>query len=135
MRTKINRFTSAILCGSMLVVGFSSCLERKGDLKHEAGYIVEKQYFPDTRQLVTGTGFSSNGSTVITTHEIGEDEKYMVIFKCEHGVVFSMNNSDLYYKLDKGDSVTIDYYEMANSNGEVLDFDFIDANKQTNNTK
>lgn len=112
----------------LLAVVLSGCLDRREPMKHERGYVIEKQYFPDTRQTVTGTGFSTSGNVVITTHSIGEDEKYIVIFKCEHGVVFSINKTELYGKLNKGDTVTIDYYEMVNGDGEVKDLDFVDAN-------
>lgn len=97
-------------------------------MQKEDGVVVEKQYFPDTKQTVTGTGFTSKGSMVITTHSIGENEKYIVIFKCSHGVVFSINKPELYGKLNKGDSVIIDYYEIVNKKGEVKDLDFVDAN-------
>lgn len=119
---------TAIALYAMLAVVLSGCLNRREPMKQEQGYVVEKQYFPDTRQTVTGTGFSTSGNMVITTHNIGENEKYIVIFKCEHGVVFSINRTDLYGKLNKGDTVTIDYYEMVDGDGEVKDLNFIDAN-------
>lgn len=124
------KFTTktAIALYAMLAVVLSGCLNRREPMKHEQGYVIEKQYFPDTRQTVTGTGFSTSGNMVITTHSIGDDEKYIVLFKCEHGVVFSINRNDLYTKLNKGDTVTIDYYEMVNGDGEVKDLDFVDAN-------
>jgi len=111
-----------------LALVFTSCYH-KSELKHEEGYVIEKQYFPDTRQTVTGTGFTSKGSIVITSHQIGENEKYIVIFKCHHGVVFSINRPDIYGKLEKGDTVTIDYYELLNDDNEIKDLDFVDASK------
>lgn len=129
MKTKIsiNRLTPAF-ASVLLAVVLSGCLERREPMKHENGFVIEKQYFPDARQTVTGAGFSTSGNMVITTHSIGEDEKYIVIFKCEHGVVFSINKTELYGKLNKGDTVTIDFYEMVNGDGEVKDLDFVDAN-------
>lgn len=127
IKTSINRLTPAF-ASVLLAVVLSGCLDRREPMKHEQGFVIEKQYFPDTRQTVTGTGFSSNGSVVFTTHQIGENEKYIVLFKCEHGVVFSINRNDLYMKLNKGDTVQIDYYEMVNGDGEVKDLDFVDAN-------
>jgi hypothetical protein len=112
----------------MLAAVLSSCTHRKEPMQKESGVVVEKQYFPDTKQTVTGTGFTSKGSVVFTTHNIGEDEKYIVIFKCSHGVVFSINKPELYGKLNKGDSVIIDYYEIVNKKGEIKDLDFVDAN-------
>jgi len=112
----------------LLCIITASCYH-KSELKYENGRVVEKQYFPDTRQLVTGTGFSSKGSVIITTHQIGEDEKYMVIFQCDHGVVFSINRSDIYGSLEKGDRVQIEYFEMLNGDNEVKDLDFVNATK------
>ena len=121
--------SSAVLAAILLLCAvLTSCTHRKEPMSHEKGFVVEKQYFPDTRQTVTGTGYSTSGNLVVTTHSVGEDEKYIVIFKCEHGVVFSINRSDLYGKLNKGDSVIIDYYELVNDKGEVKDLDFVDAN-------
>ncbi len=115
----------------ILLLTFSSCFKRGAELKHETGYVVEKQYFPDTKQTVTGTGFSSGGNLVTTTYEIGEDQKFIVVFKCDHGVVFAINKMNIYSKLNKQDTVTIDYYEMLDSDNVVREFDFIDANKIT----
>ena len=113
----------------LLCAVFTSCnLERKEPMLKETGEVVGKQFTPDTRQTVTGTGFSSNGSMVITTHSISEEEKYTVIFKCQHGVIFTINKPELYAKLKEGDSVIIDYYELVNKKGEVKDLDFVDAN-------
>jgi hypothetical protein len=107
----------------------TSCsLTRKEPILKEGGEVVGKQFTPDTRQTVMGTGFSSNGDIVITSHNIGDSEKYTVVFKCEHGVIFNINNPDLYAKLKEGDSVIIDYYELVNKKGEVKDLEFIDAN-------
>lgn len=89
---------------------------------------MKKQYFPDTRQTVTGTGFTTKGDVIITSHYIGENEKYIIIFKCSHGVVFSINRADLYGKLEKGNKVTIEYQEVLNGKNEIKDLDFIDAN-------
>ena len=113
---------------SVVLVSILSCTHRKEPMQKENGVVIEKQYFPDTQQTVTGTGFTSKGSAVFTTHNIGEKEKYIVIFKCSHGVVFSISNAELYGKLNKNDSVIIDYYEIVNKKGELKDLEFIDAN-------
>lgn len=111
----------------------ASCDEyTRSSIKKEDGLVIEKQYFPNTEQTVTGTGFTSKGSLVITSHSIGENEKYIVIFKCHHGVVFSINNPNIYGKLSKGDSVTITYYEILNKSGKIQDLDFVDANIKNN---
>lgn len=113
----------------ILVVVFFSILScnHKGQLKYEKGIVVEKQYFPDTKNVVMGTGVSSNGGVIITTHCVGDDEKYIVIFKCEHGVIFSINRSELYGSLNKNDSVEIKYYEVLDSENKLVDLDFVSA--------
>lgn len=119
-----------IIIGILLLLYISSCtLKRKEPMLKEYGKVVGKLFTPDTRQSVMGTGISTNGSMVITTHSIGDKEKYTIIFKCQHGVIFNIDKKDLYAKLNDGDSVVIDYYELVNDKGIVKDFDFVDANK------
>lgn len=112
-----------------LTIALTGCLKKREPMKHEKGFVVEKQYIPDTRQTITGTGINTRGELEITTHEIGDSEKYITILKCEHNVIFSMNKPNLFGKLNRGDTVQIDYYELVNDKGEVKDFDFVDANK------
>lgn len=112
----------------LILLVFTACTHRS-EPKSEMGVIVEKQYFPDTNQIVSGTGFTSNGKMVFTSHHIGDDEKYIVIFKCDHGVVFSINRPDLYGNLNKGDKVRIEYYEILNRDNELKDLEFINAEK------
>lgn len=115
----------------VFIIGITVCAcSHKSELKHESGSVVEKQYYHDTRQTVTGTGFTSGGQVVITSHSIGESEKFIVIFKCSHGVVFSINRADIYAKLEKGDNVTIDYYEILNNDNQIKDLEFFNANKK-----
>lgn len=107
----------------------ASCLHKGETQKTERGRVIAKQYSPDTRQTVTGMGISSNGDTHLTFHYIGEDQKFDIVFKCDHGVVFTISDPEIYSKLEPGDTVNIDYYELVNKKGVVKDYDFIDANK------
>jgi hypothetical protein len=101
------------------------------EVKHESGVVVEKQYFPDTQQTVSGSGMTSDGKMVFTTHQIGESEKYIVIFKCDHGVVFSINRNDVYAQVDKGDEVTISYREILfDKDNSLCDLEFVNAFKK-----
>lgn len=108
----------------LLPLILSSCLHQ-GEKKQEYGICVEKQYKPEIDASGTNYNFSTGQIGVHTLHD---DEKFIVVFKCEHGVVFSINKNQIYCKINKGDTVNIDYYEMINGDGEVKDFDFIDAN-------
>lgn len=117
-----------ILLFAFIVLGCEQMERNKSELKNEQGVVIEKQYSPDTRQTITGTGFSTGGDMVFTSHSMGEDERFIVVFKCDHGVVFSINSPDLYTKLKKDDIVQIDYYEVTDGNGKLVDLDFSDAN-------
>lgn len=99
----------------------------KSELKHEGGVVMAKQWEPDTRQTVTGTGISTGGNLVFTTHNIGHEEMYVVIFRCDHGVVFSVNSQKCWAELTEGQKVTIDYYEVLNGDNKIVDLDFQDA--------
>lgn len=95
----------------------------------EKGIVVAKQFSPDTRQTVMGTGMSSSGELIITSHSVGDDQKFNIVFKCDHGVLFTINQPEVYAKLKEGDTVIIDYYELLNRKDAVRDYEFIDANK------
>lgn len=113
----------------LILIILSSCEpKRKEPMLQEKGMVVEKQYVPDTRDVITGTGISTNGSVVFTTHNVGEAEKFMVIFKCEHQTVFAVNKKDIYGKVNKGDSVIIYYYELVDKEGMVIEYEFVNAN-------
>jgi hypothetical protein len=119
----------------LLIIGLgllTSCTH-KSKIKHEKGVVVEKQFTPAVDQNVTGTGISSKGTLSMSTHHISADQQFIVVFKCEHGVVFSINRNELYASLEKNDTVDISYYENLNSKEEIVDFDFQNAvpTKQT----
>lgn len=110
-----------------LFVLISLSCRHKSELKHERGFVVEKQFTPSGDGTTVGYAATQNGGGVVvgSTHF---DEKYMIVFKCEHQVVFSINNQALYAKLNKGDTVRIDYYNIENRKGDIKDFEFVDAN-------
>lgn len=97
----------------------------KSKLMHEHGYVIEKQFIPEVN--LDGSGVTSDGKVVFTHSH--EDQKFTIAFKCQHGSIFTVNNLNVYQKINKGDSVKIDYYELLDHRGTVKDFDFVDANK------
>lgn len=115
---------------AMLLIFILASCGHYGPAKKETGVVIERQYFPDTQQTVSGTVYTSKGIG-FSSHHIGAPEKYMVVFKCEHGMVFSVDNPNVYSKVSTGDHVVIDYKEYLNKDeDEVWDMKFIDANKQ-----
>lgn len=119
----------ATLIFILTLLSACSFYQRGDTLKQENGIVVGKQFVPDSRGTAVGTGFSSSGSMVTTVHSYGEKEKYVIIFKCDHNVLFSINDPAVYSKLSEGDTVIIDYYELLNKSKQVKDYEFIDANK------
>jgi hypothetical protein len=94
------------------------------EIKTETGIVVEKQYKPATRL----SGTSINTSADLQFHNLSEQERFMVLFKCDHGIVFGVNDPRLYAHLEKNDTVTIEYKEVYLF-GKFYDFHFLDAYK------
>lgn len=112
-----------------VVLFFSSCTHNS-ELKHENGIVVEKQFSPSFDGSGTGVGFSTGGNMVVTSNDVHKAEQFMLVFKCQHNTVFTIDRKDLYTILEKGDTVDIQYYEMLNSDNVVKDFDFVTAVKK-----
>ena len=115
---------------SLIVLLFSSCYH-KSKLKHENGIVVEKQFSAEFHGAGTGLGMSSSGNIVVTSNDIHKAEQFMIVLKCEHNTVFTIDRKDLYANLEKGDTVDIQYYELLNDDNVVKDFDFVNAVKIT----
>lgn len=113
----------------LLMLIATSCVHRREPMLHENGEVVAMQYAPPIDGSGTTTTFNSDGGIGIGSTSIHGEEKYMVVFRCEHRIVFSIDRKELFYKLKQGDAVLIDYYEMVDGDGVVKSFDFIDANK------
>jgi hypothetical protein len=122
---------TAIVGYTMLavVLFFSSCTH-KSELKHENGIVVEKQFSPEFNGSGMGVGFTSSGKTIITSNNVHKAEQFMLVFKCQHNTVFTIDRKDIYTNLEKGDTVDIQYYEILNSDNELKDFDFVNAVKK-----
>lgn len=104
---------------------------KKSEEMTETGYVVAKQYVPDSRGTANGVGFTSKGDMVFTSHSYGDEEKFTIVFKCQHGVIFTIkNNPQVFANLNEKDSCTIFYKEIRGANtGKVYDYDFIDAKR------
>lgn len=107
----------------------ASCTH-KSELKKEKGYIVEKQFSPEFNSSSTDFGMSTNGGAMITTNTVHKPEQFLLVFKCEHNVIFTIDNKQLYTTLNKNDSVFISYQEILNKDNEVVDLDFVSAVKR-----
>ena len=85
----------------------------------EMAVVFEKSYSPEINQTSTGVGVSSGGGSVITTSFHHEPEKFFVFFKCSlHGVVFPVEDKELWLSLKTGDSTSIAYKETYNRLGQ-----------------
>lgn len=107
----------------------AGCEYRDKEISFEKGKVIKTEYMPDTRKTTVGYGMSSSGHLVTTFTPTGEDEKYLILFKCEHQVVFPVERKDLFFKLAEGDSVNISFYNIRKKDGRVVGFKFINAEK------
>lgn len=112
-----------LLLSFLLPFTLLSCLKTSA-VKEEYGKVIEKQYSP--AKSSDGGGFTSSGKAVFV-HE-SEEQKFILLFKCQHGVLFPINRMELYGRLEKGDSVKIKFKEIY-AGERLYDFDFIDAQK------
>lgn len=133
---------------NLLLIVFCLLLASCGDefdysTKHspvriEQGVVVAKGYQPETTTSGGGMGMSLDGdiSFVGTSHT--SKEKWAVVFRCQHNVLFTVDNSTIYERLSEGDSVYIKYKEIWRVNNvdtvkyksRFVDFEFVDAHKQ-----
>ncbi len=125
MIRKKTKPTFKILIIIFFSVLITSCLKRGEHIKYEKGVIIEKQYQPE----FNAEGISFNSNSDVGYHTLQESEKFILVFKCAHGTVFSKNSKSLYYELNKNDSVIIEYYDMIDRYGGVQDYEFVSASK------
>lgn len=128
--SKINTKPYIALCVLLVAVLFFSSCHHNSELKHEKGVVVEKQFSPEFNGSGSGVGISTGGNVVVTSNNIHKREQFMIVFKCQHNILFTIDRKDLYMNLDKGDTVDIKYYEILNRKNEVKDFDFVTATKK-----
>lgn len=105
---------------------------RLSEKKTELGFVFEKSFVPEISSTSTGFGFSSNGDPVITTHHNHEAAKYITFFKCQHNQTFWVENREIWERLERGDSVVIEYYDKINRRGTVIDYQFENAYEKGN---
>lgn len=118
-----------LIIATFLYFLFVSCTH-KGPILLEDGIVTAKAYAPSTRHTETSYHMNYQGELERGTITVGDFEKYMVVFKCSHSVVFSINSKVLYAKLDVEDRVQIAYKEILTNKNKVVDYYFIDANQK-----
>ena len=111
----------------ILIIIITLSCNHYSEVKYEGGVVLEKSFSPEFKATGSGVGFSSGGHTVFTQTEISKQEQFVILFKCDHNVVFPINSKELYALLNKGDSVDIQYREILNKKNKVVDFEFLTA--------
>lgn len=117
-----------ILIACTIGLTLSACTH-KSEIKTETGIVVEKQFSPSFDGKGTGMGYSTSGNLVVTNNNVHKAEQFVLVFKCEHNTLFTVDRKELYLTLEKGDTITIQYREILNSDNEVKDLDFVTATK------
>lgn len=98
------------------------------EVKTENGIVVAKQYQGEINDSAPNVGITTGGDISFGQTTIHTDEKFDVVFRCEHKKIFTIDNPDVYSKLQEGDSVIIKYREVYDTDTVLVDLDFIDAN-------
>jgi len=127
---RLNNLKSYALYILLATVLFSCKETHKSELMQEEGVVVAKQFRGEVNETGSSVGVTASGDMTFGTVNIHESEKFDVVFKCQHGVVFTIDNVDIYGKLKEGDNVIIDYYEIRYEDNTVKDLDFVDANRR-----
>jgi len=126
----IKTLRSYVLYTLLATVLFSCKEVYKSELMQEEGVVIAKQFRGEVNETGSSVGFTTGGEMTIGTVNIHESEKFDVVFKCQHGVIFTIDDVEIYGKLKEGDNVIIDYYEIRYEDNTVKDFDFVDANRR-----
>lgn len=115
-----------------------ACLHRGDTIHREQGVVIGKKEVPGYFNTYTTydriyVGRSYKGYrhyvTVPRSHTDWVPPVYTTTFKCQHQKVFEINREDIYTLLNTYDTVTIEFYDMLNSDNIVKDYDFITAYK------
>lgn len=128
------------ICYLILPLFFISCFETEiSDVLNENGIVIAKSFQPEINESAGGMGISMSGDVSFTSTSVHVKEKFVVVFRCDHGKIFKRDNLQLYEKLSEGDSVVITYREIyhvydadkpESKRTELVDYKFIDANKK-----
>ena len=152
MKNLTNLFLISGIAGSLAFSGcnFNYSEEEQSEILYEKGKVITTLYSKRHDDSDMGVGITTGGDLAITSTSITIPERWGVVFRCEHKNKFPIMGEDekykkLWEKLDEGDSVKISYKEiykvMYNGktkqviNKELMDYDFIDAEKIGEKTK
>jgi hypothetical protein len=122
----------------LLFVFLAACdASMKGPELVETGEVLEVIYSPGRRQEIKTTWEDTllgSGNIPHTSKVIESENKYSVVFKCQHGKFVIEDEGKgtraerLWKKLEKGSKVRIRYCEVM-KNGKVDKYEFVDAEK------
>ena len=129
-------FTMLILIAVLI---FTACTETQySEVLHENATVDETIFSPSQHGTSVGPVMSMNGNIHMAVTSTHVPEVYGIVFHCQHGK-FIVKGTDQFHKtlwsrLQRGDSVTVDYKEIYEVDKEaktcrLIDFKFIDARK------
>lgn len=126
----LNKPRLFVVLSILFLFNFFNCLKRSDVLKSDKGIVVAKSYKSELNSSGVGVGINpSSGEMVTVVQNQHESAKFNIVFRCENGATFTIDDDIIYSKFKENDSVIISYYEWINEKGEVRDFDFVNANK------
>lgn len=107
----------------LILLLLASCSEASTPM-FEVGVVVAKENKDAPVQIVM------DSTNVLRYSDVPYhmDKYYSVVFKCSHGMLFVVDNPDIYYKVNENDSVILCFQEVYNDEGDVVNYKFLDAN-------
>lgn len=99
---------------------------RVSETLSEQGTVVAKEFKGESVTHGSSVGITTNGELSIGSVTLHETEKFNVVFRCDHGHLFTINDPRIYEKVKEQDNVVIVYQEKY-KNGKFYDFIFLDA--------
>jgi aspartate-semialdehyde dehydrogenase len=130
------KFWLSVIC-LFIITG---CVETQySEVLREDATVDETVFSPSQHGTTVGPVIGMNGNVHMAVTSTYVPENYGIVFHCKHGK-FIVRGSDQFHKtlwsrLQRGDSVVVDYKEVYEVDKEaktcrLVDFKFIDARKR-----
>jgi hypothetical protein len=119
-----------------LALLIASCDQVSPEMTEDA-VVLDILYRPGQTTTTSGHSIDWTGDGGFSTHSttIETKDKFAVGFRCQHGKFIIEDDGKgtraerLWKKLEKGDKVVVTFRERRKNSGELIKYDFIDAEK------
>ena len=108
---------------------FVSCENKRyqmteSEILSETGTVIAKQYQGEKTTSTQGVGITMSGDVVFGEASSHSPQQFDVVFSCEHGTIFTINDKIVYASVKEDSEVTI-FYKERYRDGKLYDYKFI----------